>query len=138
MHARDPRKRVDAIPSERHVRVELDGELLAESRRPTALFETGLPTRWYLPAEDVRFDVLTPSDTVTRCPYKGAGALLVGAGARRRRVVRIRSPSPSARGSPGLVCFFNEHVDLTRRRRSRRSGPFTPWSLARRRHEPLR
>ncbi len=54
---------------------------------PTALFETWLPTRWYLPAEDVRLDVLTPSDTVTRCPYKGTARVLVGARARRRRVV---------------------------------------------------
>ena len=72
MHARDPRHRVDAIPSERHVRVEFDGELLAESRRPLALFESGLPTRWYLPAKDVRQELLEPSDMATRCPYKGA------------------------------------------------------------------
>lgn len=70
MHARDPRHRVDAIPSERHVRVELEGELLAESRRPLALFETGLPTRWYVPAEDVRQELLEASET-TQCPFKG-------------------------------------------------------------------
>ena len=71
VHARDPSKRVDAVPSERHVRVELAGELVAESRRPLALFETSLPTRWYLPAHDVAWDKLEPSDTVTQCPYKG-------------------------------------------------------------------
>lgn len=71
VHARDPPKRVDAVPSERHVRVELAGELVAESRRPLALFETSLPTRWYLPAHDVAWDKLEPSDTVTQCPYKG-------------------------------------------------------------------
>jgi hypothetical protein len=47
VHARDPHKRVDVVPSERHVRVELGGEVVAESRRPHALFETSLPTRWY-------------------------------------------------------------------------------------------
>jgi uncharacterized protein (DUF427 family) len=72
VHARDPRHRVDAIPSERHVRVELDGEPLAESSSPVALFESGLPTRWYLPTEDVRLELLEPSGTATRCPYKGA------------------------------------------------------------------
>ena len=69
-HARDPHKRVDVAPSSRHVRVELDGELLAESRRPLALFETTLPPRYYLPAEDVVAE-LVPSETVTMCPYKG-------------------------------------------------------------------
>jgi uncharacterized protein (DUF427 family) len=45
-HARDPHKRVDVAPSSRHVRVELDGRLLAESTRPLLLFETTLPPRY--------------------------------------------------------------------------------------------
>ena len=52
VHARDPHKRVDVAPSSRHVRVEVDGHLLAESTRPLLLFETTLPVRYYLPAED--------------------------------------------------------------------------------------
>jgi len=71
VHPRDPYHRIDVIRSERHVRVSLDGRLLAESRRPIALFESNLPPRWYLPREDVIAE-LDPSDTVTRCPYKGA------------------------------------------------------------------
>lgn len=50
--------------------VHLDGQLLADSRKPVVLFETGLPMWPYLPREDVRLDLLTESDTVTRCPYK--------------------------------------------------------------------
>src|SRR3954468_19678688 len=69
-HARDPHKRVDVAPSSRSVRVEVDGELLAESRRPLLLFETTLPPRYYLPREDVVPELL-PSDTVSVCPYKG-------------------------------------------------------------------
>jgi len=71
VHARDVSKRVDVLPSDRHVRIELDGEVVAESVRPHALFETALPTRWYLPLEAVRNDLLVPSNTVSRCPYKG-------------------------------------------------------------------
>src|ERR1700710_2824642 len=49
VHARDPYKRVDTLPSSRHVRIERDGVLLAESRRAVLLFETGIATRYYLP-----------------------------------------------------------------------------------------
>ena len=71
VHPRDPYKRVDALRSSRHVRVEVDGVVLAESDHPTILFETSLPPRYYLPKVDVRMDLLEPTDTVTRCPYKG-------------------------------------------------------------------
>ena len=127
VHARDPSKRVDAIPSERHVRVERDGELLAESRRPTALFETTLPTRWYLPPEDVRWDALTPSETVTRCPYKGTARFWSAAG-RADVAWSYPDPIPECPRIAGLVAFFNEHVDLTVDGVAQRR-PFTPWSL---------
>ena len=58
-------------PSSRHVRVEVDGTTVAESTSPRMLFETGLPVRYYLPKTHVRMDLLTPTDTVTHCPYKG-------------------------------------------------------------------
>lgn len=54
-----------------HVRVVQDGQVVAESRRPLLLHETGLPVRYYLPPQDVRTDLLTPSDTTTHCPFKG-------------------------------------------------------------------
>src|SRR5436305_2013597 len=70
VHPRDPYHRVDVVATGRHVRVSLEGELLAESSRAMALFESNLPPRWYLPREDVVAE-LERSDTVTRCPYKG-------------------------------------------------------------------
>jgi uncharacterized protein (DUF427 family) len=73
-HPRDPHHRIDVLPSSRHVRVELDGELLAESARPHLLFETRLPIRFYLPADDIRAELVGPTDTHTRCPYKGPRA----------------------------------------------------------------
>ena len=131
VHARDPRHRVDAIPSERHVRVELDGELLAESRRPLALFESGLPTRWYLPAEDVRRQLLEPSDTVTRCPYKGAArffSVRLGDELHRDLAWSYPDPIPENPRIAGLIAFFNERVDLVVDG-ERLKRPFTPWSL---------
>ena len=74
VHARDPYKRVDVLHSSRHVQVVVAGTLVAETRRPALLFETGLPTRYYLPKTDVRLDLLVPTETETRCPYKGVAS----------------------------------------------------------------
>src|SRR5712692_8867245 len=71
VHPRDPYSRVDTVHSSRHVRVEVGGVGLAETHRPVLLFETGLPTRCYIPKQDVRMDLLEPTSSVSRCPYKG-------------------------------------------------------------------
>ena len=75
-HPHDPFKRIDVLRSPRHVRVELAGVTLAESSRPMMLIETTLPVRWYLPREDVRTDLLTPSEEHTVCAYKGVASYL--------------------------------------------------------------
>ena len=77
-HARDPYKRVDALPSARHVRVVIDGQTVAETRRPHLVFETNHPVRYYMPQEDVRMDLLVPSATPIALPVQGTGILLVG------------------------------------------------------------
>jgi uncharacterized protein (DUF427 family) len=131
VHARDTTKRVDVLPSERHVRVELAGELVAESRRPHALFETSLPTRWYLPPEDVRQELLEPSETVTSCPYKGTARYWsVRAGGELHRDVAwsYPDPIPECPRIAGLVAFFNERVDIVVDGVPQQR-PFTPWSL---------
>jgi uncharacterized protein (DUF427 family) len=81
VHAHDPFSRIDVLRSSRHVRVEVHGVTVAESTRPTALYETGLPTRWYLPREDARMDLLTASDFRTACAYKGTASYLSAEGA---------------------------------------------------------
>jgi uncharacterized protein (DUF427 family) len=73
-HLRDPYHRVDVRRSSRPVRVLLGDAVLAETNRPLLLSETGLPNRFYIPAEDVRQDLLEPSDTHTVCPYKGTAS----------------------------------------------------------------
>src|SRR5262245_53225940 len=58
-----------ALPSP--VKVQIDGVVLAETRSPVLLFETGLPTRFYIDRTDVSFDHLLSSNTQSVCPYKG-------------------------------------------------------------------
>jgi uncharacterized protein (DUF427 family) len=115
VHPRDPYHRIDVLSSDRHVRISLDGELLAESRRATAVFESNLPPRWYLPREHVVAELL-PSDTVTRCGYKGQASYytvaLEGGETVRDLVWTYPDPLPEAGRIEDLVCFFNERVDL--------------------------
>jgi len=115
-HARDPYHRVDVLRSSRHVRVEVDGEVLAETDRPLLLVETGLPPRWYIPAADVRFEALTPTDTTTMCPYKGTASYFSAraGGAQHRDVAwSYMTPIPECPKIEQAICFFNERVDLT-------------------------
>lgn len=130
VHARDPSTRVDVVPSERHVQVKLDGELVAESHRPHALFETTLPTRWYLPLEDVRQDLFVASTTVSRCPYKGTASywsVRIGGVLHPDVAWTYREPVPECPRIAGLVCFFNEAVDLIIDGVAQKR-PRTPWS----------
>jgi uncharacterized protein (DUF427 family) len=110
-HPRDPFSRVDARRSSRHVRIERNGVLLAESHTPTLVFETKLYPRFYLPRADVVAEVL-PSDMVTACPYKGvAGYLSFPAG--ENLAWTYPDPLPEAAALVGLVAFFDEVVDVT-------------------------
>jgi uncharacterized protein (DUF427 family) len=115
VHPRSPYTRVDILASSRHVRVEIDGVTVAESKAPRILFETGLPPRYYLPLPDVRMDLLVPSDTQTHCPYKGtAGYWSIEVNGKRYEdyVWIYRSPLPESQKIAGLACFYNEKVDL--------------------------
>jgi len=114
VHPRDPYKRVDAISSSRKVEVVLGGETIAESSKATFVFETGMPTRYYLPMDDIRMAVLKRSDTTTRCPYKGiASYWSVEAGGQIFDDIVWSYPEPleEAPKLKNLLCFFNENVD---------------------------
>ncbi|CAA9333016.1 MAG: protein of unknown function DUF427 [uncultured Friedmanniella sp.] len=115
-HPRDPYKRVDALPSSRHVVVALDGVQLAESRSPVLLFETGLPTRYYLPREDVDLDLLTPTANQSHCPYKGRAEEywdVAGPPTARNVAWSYPDPYPAVGRIQGRIAFYNELVDLT-------------------------
>jgi uncharacterized protein (DUF427 family) len=115
VHPRDPYHRVDVLNSSRHVRVEIGGQTVADTRRPRLLFETNLPTRYYIPKADVRLDLLEPTDTVTSCPYKGqARYWSFQAGDKPVKDVAwsYPAPIPECPKIENLVAFFNERVDV--------------------------
>ncbi len=131
VHARDPYHRVDVLSSSRHVRVEMLGETIAETSRPRLLFETGLPTRYYIPRADVRMDLLVPSSTTTQCPYKGVASyygVRVGTKLARDLVWTYRFPIPECPKIEDLLCFFDERVDGVYVDGEQQPKPETPWS----------
>jgi uncharacterized protein (DUF427 family) len=115
VHARDPYKRIDALRSSRHVRVTLDGVELADSTRPVILFETGLPSRYYLPKADVRMDLLTPTNSETECPYKGTArywSVVLGDQVYPDLAWGYDTPLPESAPIAGLISFYNEKVEI--------------------------
>ena len=109
-HPRDPFSRVDVRLTSRRVRIELGGEVLAESSRARLLFETLVPTRFYLPREDVRVP-LTASERTSYCPYKGEASYW-SAGAHRDIAWSYEAPLADLPMIAGLVAFWDERVDV--------------------------
>lgn len=130
VHPRDPYHRVDVLPSSRHVRISLEGQLLAESTQPLVLFETGLPPRYYLSPDGVADDLLEPTDTTTDCPYKGRARYwsVPAAGESGRDVVwAYDDPLPAVAPIAGRWCFYDERVDVEVDGEAQ-ERPHTKWS----------
>jgi uncharacterized protein (DUF427 family) len=106
---------VDILASSRHVRVEVGGTTIAESASPRVLFETGLPARYYLPKTHVRMDLLTPTESVSHCPYKGQAeywSVRAGDGVHDDLAWSYRAPFAESQKIAGLIAFYNEKVDI--------------------------
>lgn len=116
VHPRNPYARVDAVRSSRPVRIQLEGVVLADSTAPVMVFETGLPTRYYLNRTEVILEYLRPSPTVTACPYKGvtSGYWSAQIGERSHPDIAWTYDFPTRQLLPiaGLVGFYNEKVDI--------------------------
>jgi uncharacterized protein (DUF427 family) len=116
VHPRNPYVRVDALRSTRMVRVELEGSVLAESSSPIMVFETGLPTRYYLNRSEIDFTHLIPTDTVTECPYKGTTSgywsIDVGGTVHPDLAWSYNFPTRQLLPIAGLIAFYNERVDI--------------------------
>ncbi len=128
-HPRDPFHRIDVLPSSRQVSLELDGQLLARSSRPALLFETMLPTRYYLPREDIRAELI-PSSTRTYCAYKGQASywsVSIGDQLVADIAWTYENPLHDAERVRGLVAFFDERTDVSLDG-ERLERPVTPWS----------
>ena len=135
VHPRDPYHRIDILETSRHVKVSVEGEVIAETRRSKVLFETGLPPRWYIPHDDVDSDLLLGSEHRTGCAYKGfASYWSVRAGGVEEDdlVWTYLEPRPEAEPIAGMLAFFNERVDLEIDGELQ-ERPRTPWSRPRRR-----
>ena len=117
------------LASSRHVRLELDGQVLAESSRPMLLFETMLPVRYYLPREDIRAE-LSPRSTQSYCAYKGQASywsVAVRGQAAPDIGWTYQEPLHDAAQVRGLTAFFDERVDVVVDG-ERHERPITPWS----------
>jgi uncharacterized protein (DUF427 family) len=116
VHPRDPFKRVDILHASRHVVVSIGDVQLAETRRPTLLFETSLPTRYYFSKTDVRMDRLTPIAKRTGCAYKGFATYWVYSvgGQVIEQDVAWSYPTPLAEAVKiaGMIGFYNETLDI--------------------------
>jgi uncharacterized protein (DUF427 family) len=114
-HPRSPYTRVDILPSSRRIEVQVDGVTIADSRNARLLFETGLPVRYYLPKTDVRLDLLTHTESVSHCPYKGQAeywSVLAGDRVHEDLVWSYPAPLPESERVIGLMSFYNEKVDI--------------------------
>jgi uncharacterized protein (DUF427 family) len=114
-HPRDPYTRVDILPSSRHIRIEVDGVTIAETSKPTLLFETNLPVRYYLPKTHLRMDLLTPSESTSHCPYKGDAeywSFALGDSVKPDIAWSYRTPLPESQKIAGLISFYPERVEL--------------------------
>jgi uncharacterized protein (DUF427 family) len=103
-------------PADARVEVSLGGEPLASSDRAVILRETGLPPRYYFPREDVRTELLRPTSQQTTCPFKGQASywsVEAGGEVHENLVWSYQQPIPKAAGIAGLLCFYDEQVELT-------------------------
>ncbi|WUJ68437.1 DUF427 domain-containing protein [Kribbella soli] len=113
VHPRNPYSRVDAINSTRRVEVAVDGITLADSSSTVIVFETGLPPRYYFPKTSVHLEHLTPSETVTACPYKGRTSEYWSVPSVADVAWSYDFPTAPLLPVAGHVAFFNENVDIT-------------------------
>jgi uncharacterized protein (DUF427 family) len=108
--------KITITPAGARVVVTVGGETIADTDKAVVLAETGLPPRYYLPREDVRFDLLSATQTHTTCPFKGQASYWsaqAGGQVHEDVVWSYEAPIPEAQGIAGLVCFYNDRVQLT-------------------------
>jgi uncharacterized protein (DUF427 family) len=110
-HARDPFHRIDCRCTSRHITVAIGGETVADTRRAVALFETGLPTRWYIPRDDVSAELTRNDGHRTTCAYKGHATHWDVEG-ERAIAWSYELPLNDAMPVRSMIAFYNERVDI--------------------------
>jgi uncharacterized protein (DUF427 family) len=130
VHPHDPHHRIDTLNGCSHIEVLVEGQRVADSRAPVVLFETGLPARYYFPKVDLRMDLLIPSDSTSRCAYKGTAnyySMKVGGKTIKDIAWYYRFTTIETSKIAGRIAFYNEHVDLYLDG-VQQPRPRTPWS----------
>jgi uncharacterized protein (DUF427 family) len=115
VHPKDPFKRVDILQSARDIRVSVDGHTIAHTQTSMHLYETGLPVRYYIPLTSVDASVLRPSETRTKCPYKGEAeyySVEVGGKVHEDLFWYYVNPTLESSKVQGLLCPYTERVDF--------------------------
>lgn len=115
MHPKDPFKRIDTLRSSRSIEVQIDGKTVAKASSSVHLHETGLPVRYYLSPGSVDPSLLRNSELVTKCPYKGEAeyySIVVDGKEYKDIVWYYRLPTHESAAVAGLICFYNEKVDI--------------------------
>ncbi|RDA88637.1 hypothetical protein CP532_5837 [Ophiocordyceps camponoti-leonardi (nom. inval.)] len=118
VHPKDPYKRIDVLPSSRTIEVKIGNETVAKASSSVHLLETGLPARYYISPGAVDPALLRKSSLTTKCPYKGEAEYwhVVLAGGKEEVVENVvwqyRIPTHESSGIAGLLCFYNERVDV--------------------------
>jgi uncharacterized protein (DUF427 family) len=101
---------IETHPEPRQVQVRINGHTVADSERALALTEGSLPTRWYIPREDISAE-LEPSDRRTTCPFKGE-ATHFSVGGEEAVAWSYEEPIEQVAAIRDLVAFYNERVDI--------------------------
>ena len=129
-HPHDPYHRIDCLASSRRIQIAHEGVTLADTTRATLLYETSLPTRFYIPGEDVARELLEPTATHTVCAYKGQASYWsarIGDSLLPDLAWSYPTPLNDAVPVGGLIAFLTERLDLTIQGEPQ-PRPRTPWS----------
>ncbi|WP_245787058.1 DUF427 domain-containing protein [Amycolatopsis saalfeldensis] len=110
-HAADPYHRNDIRGTSRHLVVRDGDRVVADTKRPVVLYESGFAPRWYVPREDVDETALAPVDGQTFCPYKGL-ASYYDIGSRARAAWSYLEAWAEVARVSGLVSFEPDKVEV--------------------------
>ena len=114
------------------MKVILEGLVLADSTEVKALYEAGLPIRYYFHFHDVRLEHLVVSETVTQCAYKGTAihwSVRIGDTVHTDVAWTYEGDEVQrdAEAVRGRICFYNERTDIEIDGLDQ-ARPQTPWS----------
>ena len=111
-HAADAYHRIDIRQTSRHLVVRQGDQVIADTTRPLALYESGFAPRWYLPRADVDESALTPAEGETFCPYKGLCSYY-DIGDAHRAAWSYENAWTEVRRVSGLVSFEPDKIEVS-------------------------